>query len=308
MNKISIGFKKILALALMFSVIVQIGCKEEKNEIEHTETANLFYNLQEFNKQYFRNNIKQIKLKSSQKFWSSIADALVVSGADLIGAAAGAVAVKDLAAVAGLATGGTGAAVVISAGAIIAGGGASVTAYRELKSANMPKRFSELYLGNLNIKYPQKYIDYKDCGLNHNKEVYAIMNDIPDSRHLKSAELNDTTKAGFKSPEWQQMICHIEESVLEYKVDKNAAELARSFEEKSLISDNMSKVLLLFNDIFEHVKCEKHVEDIINYYMNSVSNAQCLREKEKVALICSFSVASESLILWLNQYQNEKTD
>lgn len=48
--------------------------------------------------------------------------------------------------------------------------------------------------------------------------------------------------------------------------------------------------------------------DIINFYIESIASTEYLNEEEKEALICSFSVASESLFLWLNQYNNETSN
>lgn len=172
MNKRNFQINKIFSLFLILSVLLPFGCqKAEINETPDASTV-LLTKLQEFNESYSTNNIGQGNLKSAQGFWSTVGDALVVSGADLIGAAAGAVAVKELAVAAGVATGGTGAAVVMGTGAVIAGGGASVAAYRELKSANMSNSISEVYSGNLNIVYPNKYKDLANCGLIITKKYF----------------------------------------------------------------------------------------------------------------------------------------
>lgn len=305
MNRNKFEFNKIFRLFLILAVLLPFGCKKtEINETPNTNTV-LLAKLQEFNESYSTNNIGQDNLKSTKGFWSAIGDALVVSGADLIGAAAGAVAVKEVAAIAGLATGGTGALVVIGAGAIIAGGGASVAAFRELKSANMSNGMSKVYSGNLNIIYPDKYKDLANCGYNHNKEVFSILNGDSSYSYLKSVTLNNDDQTIFESSEWQSIIEEINNSVNEYRVSKNSGELIESLANKSLITKETSLILNIFFEIYNQIGQSKHVEDIINFYIESISTAQCLSEEDKVSLICSFSVASESLFLWLNQYSDE---
>ncbi len=308
MNRKKFEISKIFSLFLILAILLPFGC--QKNEINETPDAStiLLTKLQEFNESYSINNIGQSNLKSAQGFWKALGDALVVSGADLIGAAAGAVAVKEIAVVAGLATGGTGAAVVIGAGAVIAGGGASVTAYRTLKSANMSNNISEVYSGNLNIIYPSKYKDLASCGYNHNKEVFSILNGNSSYSYLKSGKLNNDDQTIFESNEWQSVIKEIDSSVNEYKISKNTSELIESLEDKSLLTEETSLVLKIFFDIYNQIEQSAHVEDIINFYIESISSTECLSEKEKTALICSFSVASESLFLWLNQYNDEATN
>lgn len=308
MNKKNFKISKIFSLFLILAVLLHPGC--QKAEIDETPDAStvLITKLREFNESYSTNNIGQDNLKSAQGFWSTVGDALVVSGADLIGAAAGAVAVKELAVAAGVATGGTGAAVVMGAGAVIAGGGASVAAYRELKSANMSNIISGVYSGNLNIVYPDKYKDLANCGYNHNKEVFSILNGDLSYSYLKSGTLNNDDQKIFESSEWQSIIEEINSSVNDYKLSKNTDELIESLENKSLITNETSLVLNIFFDIYNQIEQSEHVEDIINFYIESISTAQCLSEDEKISLICSFSVASESLFLWLNQYSNEASN
>lgn len=305
MNKINSKIGKIIVLMLVLSILIPIGCQKEELSEAPSASRDLLLKLQDFNELYKLNNMGQNDIISTKGFWSTIGDALVVSGADLLGAAAGAVAVKEIAIVAGLATGGTGAAVVMGTGAVIAGGGASVAAYRGLKSASMSHNISTLYFGNLSIKYPVKYEILADCGYNHNKEVFSILNGTSSDSYIKSSTFESNGQSIFESSEWQSVIQKIEYFVDEYKLSKNTTKLIESLKKKSLITDEISLVLNIFFDIYTLVEQNAHVEDIINFYIESIATADCLNETEKVALICSFSVASESIFLWLNQYNDE---
>ena len=308
MKKKNFEYRKVFFLIMILAILLPLGC--HKTELDQISDANteLLVKLKEFNESYSINNIGNSNLKSAQGFWSKVGDAVVVSGADLIGAAGGALAVKELAVAAGLATGGTGAAVVMGAGAVIAGGGASVTAYRGLKSANMSNSISEVYSENLNIIYPAKYKDLAHCGYNHNKEVFSVLHGDSSYSYLKSGTLNNDDQTIFECSEWKSIVEEINSSVNQYKLSKNTDELIESIESKSLITNETSLVLKIFFDIYNQIEQSEHVEDIINFYIESISTTQCLTEEEKISLVCSFSVASESIFLWLNQYYDESAN
>lgn len=287
--------KKLKCYAIILGVVSIIGLTFlmscQKKEIP--TSPDLLENLKQFNTTYQANHFSNSSESSSKGFWSALGDALIVAGADIVGAGAGVVLVKEAAAVAGLATGGTGAAVVAGTAAVISGGGASVAASRALKSG------TSLSFGNLNINYPQDYTHLSNCGINHNIEVYNIMTK-GSSYFCNNSNAKSENDEIFNSEEWNLFMDELLQLIGEYRQNENIDDLIVSLKMESKISPKMANVFELFFEIFNQIREDKNVEEIVEFYMNTIATSDYLDSTEKEALVASFSVASESIYYWLN--------
>jgi len=81
----------------------------------------------------------------------------------------------------------------------------------------------------------------------------------------------------------------------------NISELTSELLNKNLISKNMALVFNKFFKIYNNSEREVNIKEIINFYINSIASTTVLSNSDKVALISSFSIASESPFYWSNQ-------
>ncbi len=306
-------FFLIMPLVALASLVVFISCNDDKTEELPVPKSKqeLSEKLTQFNQSY----LKQIEADTpiqTRGFWKGLGDVLEVAGADIIGAGAGAVAVGEVATVVGAATGGTGFAVVAGTAAVVAGAGASVGAARlldnssvaidekevETRSSSRNNLGTQLYLSNLDIKYGEKYAHLANIGKEHNRTVVK-MNAIATRG---ANDYNEIEKALLENKEFTAKREEIEKVVVEYiKAGGDVKVLLQGLKEKEFISDKMSFVYSFFFDIYNKSVNFDNVEDIVNFYIKSIEESDFLSEKEKEALIASFSVASESPVLWYNQ-------
>lgn len=306
MKKIKL-FAVITALLCVSTIIT--NCEKNDSTLDINKIDNEFINtLESFNINYQEKGIgqhtttlyenKDIHGKvACSRCWGGFLDFLTVAGADIVGAGAGAFAVKEVAAGVGIATGGVGGAVVIAGGAAIAGAGASVAANRELnKPANKSNSDYKLHIENLNIVYPEDFNYLSNCGKEHNIRVYAIKN----NKNVKSKTYSENDEI-YNSKEWQELMTKIEEKSRIYRESGDINELLSLLKEDSLISDNSSVIFELFFNIYNKSENSHNIEDITNFYIESVANEPSLSLKDKEALIAAFSVASESPYYWANQ-------
>lgn len=295
--------------AIIFISTLITNCNNDDNSYENNLNSNFINKLENFNSNYLETSIGKHKTIGSiannnlsgkvacSDCWGGFLDFLTVAGADIVGAGAGAVAVKEIAAGVGIATGGTGAAVVVGGAAVIAGAGASVAASNELtKKQTGLKISSKPFIKSLNINYPIEFMHLAECGKEHNIRVHNLkLNKITQSKTFSE---NDEI---FNSKEWKEVMDKIEREVQFYKDKSQINQLLSSFENESLITENMSVVLGLFFDIYNKSENNHNIEDITNFYIHSIADEETLSYQEKEALISSFSVATESPYYWANQ-------
>lgn len=295
------NLKTILGLFVAFLLLSSCS-KEEGVFISNNE--NLLNNEEIKSKELLLENLKTFNEAYAEKinqgmysenelrgFWSKVADVLVVAGADIVSAGAGAYAVKEIATGVGAATGGTGFAVVTGVAAGIAGAGGSIAAARTLRDGSIVKP----YVGKLSIKYPTEYQYLASVGELHNNYVASISNGI---------EMNSSVeKALLENEEFKKIRTSINKIVQKnIGRDNNIESAIAELEVEGLINKKISLVYSLFFEVYNKSRNFNNIEDIINYYLEIVSKTDFLNKTEKEALISSFSVASESPCLW--DYQN----
>ena len=94
---------------------------------------------------YNKAKIKPSYAEKCSGFWNCLGHVTKVAGADLIGAAAGVKAVKEVATVLNVATGGTGGTAVVVAGGVIAGEGGFLCSSKNSKPRTHT-RFSKVWV------------------------------------------------------------------------------------------------------------------------------------------------------------------
>ena len=304
-------------LILIITSTLFYSCSNEDSVNIENEKADFLNELKAFNTNYQLNVIDTqenptILSKTGDEcgFWCGLANVVVVAGADLAGAAAGVEAVAVIAGAITAGSGGTGApagAAIVVGGAIVGGGAASILAGREIinqseaiKSTKYEKNENfgkKMFVKNLNINYPSNYSYLKNVGEQHNLEIYRQNNGLLKTNgETTDFELIESTE------EWKEAIRKIENMTETYvNNDFNTVELTKSLFNEGLISKDIETVLNVFYNIYNNIQIDQNVQDIVNFYINAISNSTVLSYKDKVALISAFSVASESPYFWLNQ-------
>lgn len=281
MKKIILG-----AVFLLISTTGIISCKKqvELKPVKESLNSRLLT---------FNNNLPVVSSKANcSGFWDCLGYAASIAGADIAGAAAGGVGVAELAGAVGVATGGTGAVVVIVGGAVITGAGASYAAGLE-----SDPRFDRdnLSYGNLNIHVPAEFVELSNVGEDHNTVIHNYF--------VKSGNIDDYKKnlftpeqlAVFNSSSFTNMTNSINDASRRYvQNDFDVKTLTSDLVNAKTITTNMKDVLDLFLDRYVRVGSFQEIESLVNFYISEVSRSQSLTKIEKQSLICSFLVASES--------------
>lgn len=311
MKKLKLNVLQVFVLFFTVSTIVTSCSSEESTElIENQLNSEFLTKLNNFNSEYqpkIGTHTHGISKQSKcSDCWGGFMDFLAVAGADIVGAGAGAAAVKEIAAGVGVATGGTGAAVVVGVAAVVAGAGASVVASNALDDKKSSKIFNyKNYVKSLNIEYPEKYNYLSNVGSLHNEQVFNILNSGKSIEKFNCSLAKNSAASDFETisntQEWQNVISELGNSIDSYSSDSNINNLTSSLENKSLISENIKTVLDSFFEIYNQSANNHNIQDIVNFYAQAVSNETTLSETEKEALIASFSVATESPYFWANQ-------
>lgn len=280
-----------------------IGCETENSVpvIQNNLNQDFLTTLETFNHDYHSklgtHTTNEKSMRKCSECWGGFTDFLIVAGADIVGAGAGAVAVKEIAAGVGIATGGSGAAVVVGAAAVVSGAGASIAANSQLNDKNYSK--PEMYTKNLNIEYPDELEYLANIGSLHNVQVFNTLSGK--NNYLFGSKTGNDFTTISKTPEWQGVMSEIENSINEYSIHNDINLLTSSIAKKELITSNTKTVLDIFFGIYNKAQNSHNIQDIVNYYITAINKESTLSNTEKEALISAFSVASESPYFWENQ-------
>jgi hypothetical protein len=310
MKNLKINILQIFILLFTVSTLITSCSNEENTELDDNQLNSEFLQkMNNFNSEYQpkigTHTHDNDGLNRCSDCWGGFLDFLAVAGADIVGAGAGAVAVKEIAAGVGIATGGTGAAVVVVAAAVVAGAGASVAASNALNQRTSSGFNYKNYVKSLNILYPQNYNYLSNVGSLHNEQVFNILNNGMSQSKFNCSFARNSETSDFdlisQTQEWQNVIKEVKSSVDLYSSENDINNLTLSLKGKSLISGNIKTVLDSFFEIYNQSENSHNIQDIVNFYVQAVSNETSLSETEKEALIASFSVATESPYFWANQ-------
>ncbi|WP_149695007.1 hypothetical protein [Chitinophaga sp. CF418] len=235
-------------------------------------------------------------------FWSCLGKVAAVAGADITGAAAGVVGVSEAAGALGIATGGTGAVVVMAAGGAIAGGGASYAAAKAVYTAVAP---NENKYGDLNLDVPLEFHDLSDVGIKHNNAMYNIFfagQEVTDSYYTGALGVGREYLPVLNNEIYQQRVAAASNLGRDYVSSGfDYAFLTNRAYETGLITDDMRQILYSFMEAYG---TGADMENVINHYISAVDQSE-LTDIERKALIAGFIVASESPYVFYNNV-NEK--
>lgn len=273
---------------------ILISCSEDNLTISN---GKLIDELESFNHSFLDSKSPNEGDYIAFGFWDDLKKGIAIAGADLVGAGAGVAAVKEIALVAGVSTGGTGGAIVIIAGGVVGGASGSILASNQLNST---ENFGTLQVHqNLDINYPEKYMHFSNAGQQHNDMVVEMNNNQIGSILIENEDLHNG------------LIDDVNFSPIIEKINNISSQYAkRDYQVEFLLNETYSQGLITkaMKDVFSHffyaynqITEIEEFKKIIDFYILTVANSNELNETEKEALIISFSVAAESPFFWIHQ-------
>jgi hypothetical protein len=286
-----------LPLLLLFTLIVA-SCSKKQTETRPSQpnTAELLNNLSSFNKSKI--NSRGATLRACSGFWSCLGQAAKVAGADIAGVASGVVAVKEIAGAFGLATGGTGAAVVMITGGAIAGAGASyAAAFTAVADTPTVHKY-----GNLTIN-AQQFTYLSPIGVDHNTVIHDnFYYGAPLQEFYNVKGLSDIEKKVVESPAMSTVKAKLRTAGEEYtSTNFDFGKLTQRLQNDGLINPEIKNVLDLFMEVYTTSENEEQMTATINYYISEVANSG-LHDDDKEALVAAFVVASQSPFYFLDNF------
>lgn len=264
-------------------------------------------------------------------WWCSLGRALAVTGADIIGAAAGVQANGVLIGAAGAATGGTGAVVAGAVAATICGAGASYVAYceTELVSCSEPLSVTEI-MSNIPVgsfktsstgptiigpttdeptttdPIIPSYLAV--CGGVHNIALRNIIVTTPPAEDESTSTKNENyvyvntilndngITAKSVSIAYNNILSVVVPAV---KNNFNYNSLLNVMKEEGMITGNLQRAYELFLEVFQsYPQNQEDIEFIVNRYLEIIKVSNDFDEKEKEALYMGLSIALKSPDLW----------
>lgn len=281
-----------IAIVVALMAISLLSCSKEHKNGETFPQETIEENLSRFNASFSTEVLSSHKIEA-RGFWSKLKKALIITGADIIGAGAGAAAVGDIAAGVGVATGGTGVIVVTAIAATVTGAGASLAAADQLKGG--PILVNKIAFGNLEIRYPNDFLPLSEVGKDHNTWIAR-------SAGVVEGRVSEVERVLDSNLIFQGRKQVIENAATEYmQLDGDMTFLLNTLSQEGLIPSRTIPIYNLFFSVYNRCTDLGQIKDIVNHYIETVANSKELTTEEKVMLIASFSVASESPFLWINQ-------
>lgn len=270
-------------LGLILALVLSVSCSSDRdNEVldsltqssETLEVNSTIESLKQFNDSLF-------VVPQARWSWKNFGRALAVSGADIIGAAAGIAANKELILVAGGTTGGTGAAVAAAVAGTICGAGASYVAYCDTEKSTVSNNgitvrriMSEIPVGSF-----QRVVDdideaslpFVDCGVVHNI-VLANVVGPPEDNHLQTANnyeyvVSELAKGNLSenkiTPVYNEIISLLTPAI---QNDYNYQTTLLEMKNKGMISGNLCKIYELFLEVYEtYPKNQADIDFIVSW-------------------------------------------
>jgi hypothetical protein len=241
----------------------------------------------------FNNNLPKNDNNQYRWGWGRI---LAVAGADLIGAGTGVWAVKEIGAAAGTFTGGTGTAIVYAGAGIICGGGASYTASQNVhRMGTFSKTTNDEF--NIDIRFPENYSFY-DIGNKHNESLNLCFFGTTSTKdYLSQNYTPEVINYMYNQPSWNTINEYVLNSANSYNQDFDYNKHLNKIYSDKYISENMYLTYQKFMDAYTKAQTEEEIENIINFYSESIANSK-ISEIEKIALLSSMSVSAKSTNYW----------
>lgn len=257
---------------------------------------------------------------STRGWLNNLGRALAVTGADIIGAAAGVQANGALIAAAGAATSGTGAVVAGAVAATICGAGASYVAYSETQNttsytepltvkdimSNIPVGvFSLTTTDSTTTPIIPSYLAV--CGDVHNIALNSIVTNPPTGdnppivqnesyQYVNSILQDNGITEESVSIAYKGIIDVVTPAI---KDGYNYKSLLNVMKEKGMITENLQRACELFLEVFQsYPQNQEDIEFIVNKYLEIIKTSNDFSEKEKEALYMGLSIALKSPGLW----------
>ena len=230
----------------------------------------------------------------SASSFAQIGKWLAVAGADLVGAGAGVMAVKEIGLAFGTFTGGTGTAIVYAGAGIICGAGASYQAHDAMtpKTNSTTKSTSSVV-----FTLPSQFSEY-NIGARHN-EVLDNCYFVNASPQAYLYKYYDRTAIDFlyNHSAWPSISNSINAMAQSYETHLDFARLLSEHRAKNYITGGMSTFLSNFYGALSTAKTLDEALTIVNTHTGRIAGSG-YSDHEKSALYASMSVAASSLKYW----------
>jgi hypothetical protein len=237
-------------------------------------------------------------------FWSSFSHALFVGAADVVGAGGGIAAGKEIIGAVGLATGGSGAAVVT---VICAASGAAVASISANDMVKKSSASTNKWNNNPLPSFPDQFVTMYNIGVIHNDYISKVsyggisQNDwislqysSADDRKMATTALNHTI--------FNSLIKNQYQPIVNYSGSLDYLSLTKSYKDLRYISPNVEVVLNEFLEVYLRINNEQDLTAIENFYISKVTDkSNGLSDDERMSLLASISVGHHSLEYWYNQ-------
>lgn len=316
---------KKITLGVLGTAILASGlwaCNNDESNDNQTELINkesaetLILKLNNYNSKF---NYSNTERNQTYGWGEKFLDIVTIGAADGVGAAAGAGAVQVGAAAIGLATAGTGYAVVSTIGAVAGGASGSRLAYctlypkncRGTKSINGHFDAGQGYGSSIkfDLSEPFKYIE--NFGILHNNLLeYVYTEDYTDQAEIEWFENNIENidqvdyNMFYNSPVYKTAVKEIEAISRSYvEKDFSTEYLLDSYVDLGFLSKNVRDILEVYQNTILKTNNFDDISEITQYYVHEVSNSN-LSKNEKECLFSAFSVNIQSIYYWSNFASN----
>lgn len=307
--------KKLYSLVTFACLIAFFACnKESVPSVNNIERSTAYQEMRKLNDSLLLTSSRAIN-------WSCFLRACTIAGADFMGAGAGIASTKEIAALVGAATGGTGAAVVCAFSATICAVGASAAAYDACtrahgafspdsllwvfrKTGPDPVEDESLRPSDL-VQLPSRFEYLRNVGIIHNNMLATLddiksgnidINDaIPDADpYLEAIVLSDEFQEAYDVIISASIIKPNESIDVAHYVEINGIKL----------SIKAARVYELFTELYSQFpENEYDVVDVVNAYISIIENSDEFSDEEKESIYIGLMVAAESPMYWQNKFE-----
>lgn len=300
MKKLTIN-TLITTFVTIIVITILVSCrKSDLVEIIPIHNKNLHEELIQLNSRITEQTNCDPVRKEGSNFWNNVkrvgnvvGKVCAIAGSDITGAAAGVVATSKISAAFGVATGGTGAAIVSGAAAVICGTGASYATGKAL--------CNNVININQNDSTWARLWDYQEIGEKHNMCLYYKNNDTNYNISAFVLSLDSIPTELFYLEEWSSFILESQNFSTNYVDDElSINELMNLYLDNKYLSSNIYEVLLSFFSIYLYVDNLTEIDYIIESYVNFIENTNNLLDIEKEALLSALAVANYSPFYWVS--------
>lgn len=318
MKNLSYIFTLILFLGLVTSCSSYEDNALNKNaqSVAVEDVRSTFTELKQFNDSLLLN------IPQARWSWKNMGRAPAVAGADIMGAAAGVAANKELITIVGGATGGSGAVAAAAVAGTICGAGASYVAYCEtaytvsIESLSVKQIMEKIPVGSFQTPTPTTPLPSPSakCGIIHNvtlKNIISPADDVPaistsnNYNYVASELAKGNLDENKVSSTYNKIISSLTPAIQD---NFNYNKALDDMKTQGIISENLCKAYELFLEVYRNYpQNQDNIDFIINKYLSVIKSSTEFSEDEKDCLYLGLSVAPENPGFWAEQ-MNESTN